>query len=720
MEWWNDDGICPKRPLSCKSSDSRLGKDPSVGGVSCNDKGRVNELDLGSRWQKNSESLRGTINLSSLLHLEFLEYLDLSYNDFEGTISFPSVVNNSKLSRLDLSFNSHLHMENLHWLSPLSSLGYLGLSGIHLHDQTNWPHSLSSLPSLFELKLKGCNLTNIYPYDKNVTLSKLAFLDLAQNNFNTQLPHWLFNLSTELWFLNLSHCNFRGQIPDWFDKLNRLSYLDLSNNLFHGPIPSNLPNSSTIQILDISFNDLSGNLPKSFERHFQFLDLSHNSLSGDISNFLLSSAYISMPFNKFEGGLPHLSHEVKILDLAHNSFSGSLSPLLCHTQNNHKNRLFYMDISSNYLAGDVPDCWHNWKELYCIYLGSNKLSGEIPPTIASLPRLHLLDLHDNELYGHIPWSFHHSSTLSLINLERNNFFGSITNWMPQNISFVNLRSNQFSGNIPSQLCGLSSIIVLDLANNTLSGWIPHCLNNLTSLVTGIWNNGLTSYIVYDGGVVFTFTFKMTLSLKGQQLDYSKTLRLVRSIDLSLNKLCGEIPPQLFQLIKLQSLNLSYNHLTGKVPDEIGMMKDMESLDLSHNKFDGEIPQDISSLSFLSDLNLSYNNFDGKIPVGTQLQSFNESSFIGNPELCGAPLKNCTEPEEQKQEELEGGDEDEYFWKSLYVGMGVGFAVGFWMVSGSIFFIRTWRHRFFRWFDGVVDQIYVIVALKCRNLNDKGA
>ncbi|KAF7815730.1 receptor-like protein EIX2 [Senna tora] len=127
-----------------------------------------------------------------------------------------------------------------------------------------------------------------------------------------------------------------------------------------------------------------------------------------------------------------------------------------------------------------------------------------------------------------------------------------------------------------------------------------------------------------------------------------------------------------------------------------MMKDMESLDLSHNKFHGKIPQDISSLFFLSDLNLSYNNFNGQIPIGTQLQGFDASSFIGIPELCGAPLNNCTEPDQkQKQKELEEGDKVDNFWKSLYLGMGVGFAAGFWMVSGSIFFIRPWRHRFFR-------------------------
>jgi len=75
------------------------------------------------------------------------------------------------------------------------------------------------------------------------------------------------------------------------------------------------------------------------------------------------------------------------------------------------------------------------------------------------------------------------------------------------------------------------------------------------------------------------------------------------------------------------------------------MKKMESLDLSNNQLCGEIPQRMSLLTFLGYMNLSCNNFDGKIPIAMQLQSFNASSYIGNPKLCGAPLKNCTMREE---------------------------------------------------------------------------
>ena len=144
------------------------------------------------------------------------------------------------------------------------------------------------------------------------------------------------------------------------------------------------------------------------------------------------------------------------------------------------------------------------------------------------------------------------------------------------------------------------------------------------------------------------------------------------------------------------------------------MKDLESLDLSHNNLHGNIPESMSSLSFLGVLNLSSNHLSGQIPLGTQLQSFSAWSYVGNPELCGAPLpNNCTGPPPPNNTDHIEGNEEDGFLKALYLGMGVGYAVGFWVVCGSLFLNRTCRHTFFLFFDGVVNQIYVFVAIKLR-------
>ncbi|GAU50268.1 hypothetical protein TSUD_131210 [Trifolium subterraneum] len=138
-----------------------------------------------------------------------------------------------------------------------------------------------------------------------------------------------------------------------------------------------------------------------------------------------------------------------------------------------------------------------------------------------------------------------------------------------------------------------------------------------------------------------------------------------------------MPLELFRLVQVQTLNLSHNNFIGTIPKTIGGMKNMESLDISNNKLCGEIPQSMTGLNFLEYLNLSYNSFNGKIPIGTQLQSFDSSSFIGNPKLCGGPLNKCTTVEENPKTAMPSTEnEDDDIRDSLYLGMGVGFAADF--------------------------------------------
>ncbi|KAI9092722.1 hypothetical protein K1719_027519 [Acacia pycnantha] len=706
-------------------------------GVLCDVNNRIYYIDLSSDNQ--TESLRGEINLSSLLALQFLETLALDSNDFER-ISMPSINNSvvathhthllpnssSNLFDLSLSNNINLHIDNLHyWLSRIPSLESLGLSGIHLSSETSWAHSLASLP-LKSLSLYDCNLTSSILSLEYANFSSLSYLDLGHNDFTYGLPNWLFNLSKDnlsdlllsgcnlrgqitdfsdyrnLEWLDLSNNRFKGSIPHWLGQLDTLTHLNLSNNSFHGSVPSNLLlNASYLIHLNIRFNDLTA-LPKI---------LGQNNSPAAFLNLFMS-------FNKFKGQLPQVSNVVQALDLSYNYFSGNLSSLLCQTETNQNHVFKYLDLSNNYLTDELPECRNNWTSLFYLFLGNNQLVGQVPPTMGSslYNSLRVLDLHNNGFSGDMPWTFHNCTVLVLLNLEGNNFSGSIQTWIPQSVQILKLRSNHFSGNIPPQLCSLSSLIVLDLANNTLSGSIPHCLHINTSLAPGYLGNFLTIELA-DRTLGHAFIYsqefmKIDLQTKGQRLEYEKNLKLVRSIDLSANKLTGEIPVQLFKLTKLQSLNLSYNYLVGEIPEQIIEMKDLESLDFSYNSLHGKIPQSMSGLTFLSVLNLSYNHFNGQIPLGTQLQSFDAWSYTGNPELCGAPLqKNCTIPA-TRQSELKEMD-DNAFLKSLYLGMGVGFAVGFWIVCGSLFLNREWRHTYFRFFDGMIDRIYVIVAIRLR-------
>ncbi|XVF78373.1 hypothetical protein PTKIN_Ptkin14bG0126400 [Pterospermum kingtungense] len=214
------------------------------------------------------------------------------------------------------------------------------------------------------------------------------------------------------------------------------------------------------------------------------------------------------------------------------------------------------------------------------------------------------------------------------------------------------------------------------------------------------------------GADFRYVDEALLTWKGQKQKYAKILGLLLLIDLSSNQLTGEIPDGITSLRELAALNLSRNVLTGNIPRKIGQLRKLQALDLSRNKFSGSIPPSLSELMFLGALDLSYNYFSGEIPKGTQLQSFDPSTFSHNHGLCGPPITaNCSGPVEppQGQPERDHDDLDE-FMKWFYSGMGLGFAVAFWGFCGAVLFKRSWRHSYFRFLDNLKDWIYLAFIL----------
>ncbi|XP_024634944.1 receptor-like protein EIX2 isoform X2 [Medicago truncatula] len=331
------------------------------------------------------------------------------------------------------------------------------------------------------------------------------------------------------------------------------------------------------------------------------------------------------------------------------------------------------------LKGSIPHSWKNLNEVGVINLWRNRLSGEALGHLSDWRQLEVLILGENEFSGTIPINF------------------------SQNLEVVILRANQFEGTIPTQLFNLTYLFHLDLAQNKLSGSIPKCVYNLTDMVA-----------YADEELPVGTIIELFIKSQNYAVLISPDRRI---IDLSTNSLSGELPLELFRLVQVQTLNLSHNNLIGTIPKVVGDMKHMESLDLSNNKFFGEIPQSMALLNFLEVLNLSCNNFDGTIPIGSQIQTFDPSSFIGNPKLCGAPLKNCKNctKEEENPKNAENED-DESIKESLYLGMGVGFAVGFWGICGSLFLIRKWRHAYFRFIYGVGNRLYVTLMVKLNSFH----
>ncbi|TYH46784.1 hypothetical protein ES332_D11G363000v1 [Gossypium tomentosum] len=316
----------------------------------------------------------------------------------------------------------------------------------------------------------------------------------------------------------------------------------------------------------------------------------------------------------------------------------------------------------------------------------------------------MLNLRNNTLFGELPSTLQNSPHLIMLDLSENHFSGNVPAWIGDkfsNLVILSLRSNNFDGHIPHKFCDLQFLQNLDLAHNNISGVIPKCFNNLTAMATTNKTNNFVFSESVDAALVI---LKALLVLKGREDEYGSTLGLVMSMDLSANSLTGEIPKEIGSLAGLLSLNFSGNLLTGNIPDSIGKMELMESLDLSMNRLNGEIPPSFSNLNFLNHFNVSYNNLTGQIPTSTQLQSFENLSYVGN-HLCGPPLtKNCTSKGIPIDVANNGSSREGSKVNWLYVSIVLGFVMGFWGVVAPLFFIRSWRHAYYRKLDHICGKL----------------
>ena len=225
-----------------------------------------------------------------------------------------------------------------------------------------------------------------------------------------------------------------------------------------------------------------------WEPHSQvlYLNLSHNHIHGELVTTIKnprSIQTVDLSTNHLCGKLPYLSNDVYELDLSTNSFSESMQEFLCNNQDKAM-QLEFLNLASNNLSGEIPDCWINWPFLVEVNLQSNHFVGNFPPSMGSLAELQSLEIRNNLLSGIFPTSLKKTSQLISLDLGENNLSGCIPTWVGEklsNMKILRLRSNSFSGHIPNEICQMSLLQVLDLAKNNLSGNIPSCFRNLSAM-----------------------------------------------------------------------------------------------------------------------------------------------------------------------------------------------------------------------------------------------
>ncbi|GJZ12614.1 leucine-rich repeat-containing protein [Tanacetum coccineum] len=639
------------------------------------------KLAVLSLWQKfDDETFYNFMNNLSGCTSATLQELDASSNQFRGSFS-DGIQNFSSLFRLNLSSNE--------------------LDGT-ISDK------LWQLPNIQILDLSSNSFRG--DISKNIGKSSLVYIDLSYNSLEGALSNDdVSNLSQSIVYINFSSNKLGPRFPKWIQKLKNLTYLDLSKNSISDTVSTtdwNQWESSQLTYLDLSFNNISGTLPKSLS--FCDLDL------------------IDLSFNSFCGTIPAFPARVRFVDLSKNKFHGGVS-FLCQVYVN----LEFLDLSRNSLTGKLPNCSGKLSQLKVLNLGHNTLSGSIPPSVGCLGQLETLSVYNNSLSGELPLSLKNCTMLSLLDLGANSLYGNIPVWIGKDLSrlyALSLKSNNFFGTIPSQICRLVSLQILDLSYNNLNGTIPSCVTNLTSMVQkGLFydqnvhhylssvNFKTINYYYSRDSDENSYTDNLMIKWQGKINEFSSTLGLVKTIDLSSNNLTGQIPTEVTNLYGLLVLDLSNNSLVGEIPRNIGQMRKLLTLNLSRNMLSGEMPSSMSDMHSLNDLDVSFNNLSRRIPSSTQLQSFEPARFTGNAGLCGLPTtKKCIGDEDLGVPHVVKSESDGYSFDELQrwfnVGAATGFATGFWIVVSALLFNRRGRRAFFHFHDSVKDWGYVKVMV----------
>uniref|UniRef100_A0A0D9XTC3 Receptor kinase-like protein Xa21 n=1 Tax=Leersia perrieri TaxID=77586 RepID=A0A0D9XTC3_9ORYZ len=498
-----------------------------------------------------------------------------------------------------LSFKSSL-LSN--WGSSL--LASWNTSGQHC----KWPGVVCGRRNpdrVIRLLLPSSNLSGII----SPSIGNLSFLreiDLSGNHLSGKIPPELGHLG-RLRSLNLSYNSLQGRIPGAIGACSSLIEMDLSYNQLRGTIPSQI-GSSMRNLVDLYLydNHLSGQIPSSLAElpSIRAISLGPNRLSGEIPvalGNLTSLVFLSLPYNELSGAIP--------------SSLGQLQSL------------YFLALHYNNLSGLIPDTIWNMSSLEVFSVTFNMLSGMLPTNgFSTLPHLEEVYMGKNMFHGHIPASVANASNISILSFAYNSFSGVV----PSEIGRLrNLRSLQLGDTLlqakepndwrfMTALTNCTKLQLIDLGGNMLGGVLPDSVSNLSSSLSylSIETNKISGNVPRDIGNLINLESLLfnNNSLTGSLPSSLTKLKNLHRLNLYNNKLSGSLPLTIGNLTQLTNLDLSHNAFSGTIPNTLGNLTKLFELNLSHNNFIGPIPTEIFSIFTLSEaLDVSYNNLEGSVP-----------------------------------------------------------------------------------------------------------
>ncbi|MBA0654990.1 hypothetical protein Goklo_021890, partial [Gossypium klotzschianum] len=194
-----------------------------------------------------------------------------------------------------------------------------------------------------------------------------------------------------------------------------------------------------------------------------------------------------------------------------------------------------------------------------------------------------------------------------------------------NLIEFDINGSNFTGKVNIDFGGLPGLLWLVLASNPLGRGEVDDLDFLNSLTKCRKLQILD--LSYDqlGGVISDSignlsTQPVQLRLGGNRLRGK-------------NQFSREIPSGLGSCVSLEHLYMEGKLFEGSNPNSFKSLRGLQNLDLSRDKLSGQIPEYLQQFSLMT-LNLSFNKFDGAVPTTGVFRNATALSIMGNKKLCG--------------------------------------------------------------------------------------